>query len=271
MKKISIKSKRAGLTVVAFMLLIFLHSLEILNPIEKTIFNFFAPIQKNIYSFGLGIKDTVETIKYKNNLTETEILKAQIRSLTLQNAKLKILGEENKILKKELGFSKTNEYDLVGARVIGYDSLHNSTLLILELEDDNVNLDDIKIGMPVVVEDGILVGKISNINQNKLFIQPLISSESAIASTILNSSYTTGIIEGELNLAIKMKMIPQTEKIKAGDLIITSGLEAEIPKGLLIGTVTKVSYDSLSPFQIAHITPLIDFTNLSNVLIIKKY
>lgn len=265
--------KRKSLTVVlaVFILLVFLHSLNILNPLEKALFNIFAPVQKYFYSSGLKAGDFIENIKERKDESATELLKAQIRSLLVQNAKLKIFAEENKLLKKALGFQQKHSYELISARVIGSDSLQNSTLLILQIENKNYNTKDVEIDMPIVVEDNILVGKIASIKQDQIYMLPITASQSAIAATILNKNYTLGVAEGELNQGVKMRMIPQSEKLKQGGLVVTSGLETKMPRGLLLGTISKVSHDPQTPFDVAHVAPLYNLKRLSKILIIKKY
>ena len=258
-------------TVAAFILLIFLHSLEMLNPIEKIIFNTFGPVQKYFYDSGIKNNYFVENIKTKLSKSEVDLLKAQIRSLLVQNAKLKILGKENELLKKELRFKQKHSYQLVGARIIGLSSSQSSILRILQIDDTKYSAKDLSVGMPIIVEDGILIGKIISIKQNQIFMMPITASRSAVAATVLNKSNTIGVAEGELNSGIKIRLIPQTEKLKQGDLVITSGLEAEMPKGLLLGTLSKISRDAQSPFNIAHVSPLADLKRLSKILIIKGY
>ncbi|MFA5133626.1 MAG: rod shape-determining protein MreC [Patescibacteria group bacterium] len=254
-----------------FVLLIFLHSLNVLSPLERGIFKIFSPVQKALFGAGASFNRFVENITFKKDLNEMDLLKAQMRRLLIENAELKILAEENNLLKKELGFNRSHSYELVAARALGYNSAGDSNLILLQIENDRYHAEDLAINMPVVAEDGILVGKIAHIKDNQIYMRSIISSQSAVAAAILNKDYTTGVAEGELNYSIKMRMIPQSEKLKQGDLIVTSGLEEMMPKGLLIGTVSKVEHDPQNPFDIAYLTPLYNQKNISKLLIIKSY
>jgi len=269
--KFKLKGRSLIITIAVFVLLIFLHSLDVLNPLERAAFKTFSPVQKYFYNSGIKINNFVNNIKTETDKNETELLKAQIRGLLVQNAKLKILFEENKLLKQELSFKQKYEYGLVGARIIGLNSLENSTLRILRIDDKSYTTKDVGVGMPIITQDGVLVGKIAKIKQNQIFMMPIVASKSAVAATILNKDNTLGVAEGELNTGIKIRLIPQTEKLKQGELVITSGLEAEMPKGLLLGTISKVSRDPQSPFNIAYVSPIADLKRLSQLLIIKSY
>lgn len=266
-----LKGKTLILVVAVFVLLLFLHSTQILDPVEKIILSGLAPINQVFYGAGQKTNSFFQNLTVNNNATESGVLKAQLRSLLLQIAQLKIVSEENGILKKELGFSREHPYELVAARLVGYDSVRTSDLSILQIENEKYKDSDIEVGMPVVVEDGILIGKIAEIKNGRIFMRLSTSPQSAVAATILNKNYTTGVAEGEFNFGIRMSMIPQSEKMKQGDLVVTSGLETKIPKGLLIGTVSRVEHDPQNPFDIAYVTPLQSSQTLSKVIIIKSY
>ena len=90
-----IKTKSLIVAIAVFVLLIFLHSLDLLNPVERSFTYILAPIQKYFYNSGLKARSTIDNITTKQNATQTELLKAQIRSLLVQNARYKILAEEN--------------------------------------------------------------------------------------------------------------------------------------------------------------------------------
>lgn len=269
--KLIFRGKTIALTTAVFVLLVFLHSIKILDAPEKFFIDAVAPIQKKLYNAGRTAGLFIQNIFSEKNANEADLLRAEVRSLTLQNAQLKLLTEENNLLKKELGFSRQYNYELIAARVIGYDSLENSDLLIMRIENKKYKNSDIAVDMPIVAADGVLIGKIAEIKEGEFFMRPVTSPQNAVAATVLNKNYTLGVIEGEFNFGIKMTMIPQSEKLKQGDLVTSSGLEPKMPKGLLIGAISKIENDPQNPFNIAHITPFYDAKNLSDVLIIKNY
>ncbi len=269
--KSKLKGRALILFVAVFVLLLFLHSMEILNPFEKIILSALTPVNKIFYGAGRQTSAFFQNFIAKNKAGESDILKAQIRSLRLQIAQLKILSEENELLKKELGFSRNHPYELVAARLIGYDAVRTSDLFILQIENEKYKDGDIEIDMPVVIEDGVLIGKIAEIKNGQIFMRLITSPQSAVAATVLNKNYTTGVAEGESNSGVRMSMIPQSENIKQGDLIVSSGLETKIPRGLLVGTVSKMEHDPQNPFDIAYVTPLYNNQDLSKIMIIKAH
>jgi len=89
-----------------------------------------------------------------------------------------------------------------------------------------------------------------------------------LAATIYGEDKTNGIIQGELGLTTKMKFIPLLKKIKIDDLVVTSGLEANIPKGLVVGKVSVVNKENNGIWQEAIVTPLDSIEYLSVVSVI---
>jgi rod shape-determining protein MreC len=65
-----------------------------------------------------------------------------------------------------------------------------------------------------------------------------------------------------------MKYLPLLSPIQAGDRVITSGLTGGFPKGLAIGTITRVNRVEGDLFQSAEILPEVDFSRLEEVLVI---
>ncbi|HTX86704.1 MAG TPA: rod shape-determining protein MreC, partial [Candidatus Nanoarchaeia archaeon] len=83
-----------------------------------------------------------------------------------------------------------------------------------------------------------------------------------------NVDRTIGVTDGNLGLTINMDYIPQMEQINLGDLAVTSGLEPNIPRGLLIGQVAKVDKGSNDIWQSANIQPAADLNNLTIVSVL---
>jgi rod shape-determining protein MreC len=245
-------------------LLIFFHYMHVLAPAENLILNILSPVQEKIYNVGQKL----------GNLCVGEgtdqFLYDRISQLMLENAKLKILEEENQILRKELNFFEENQNKFVMARIIGQDSVEPNTLILNKGEGSGI-----KVGFPVVVNEGVLIGKVVKVEKEISMVLLLTDSKSKIAASILgpqnesekpeeNTIHSVlGVVSGKHGLSIEIGLIPQNEKIEKGDLVVTSGLEKDIPKGLLIGEIDSVTSEAGAVFQSATIKSLVPFNNLS--------
>ena len=67
-----------------------------------------------------------------------------------------------------------------------------------------------------------------------------------------------------------MDFIAQDEEISTGDLVISSGLEENIPRGLVIGEVSKINSDSNEIWKSVVIEPLVDFDDLIIVSVLSS-
>lgn len=254
--------------VAAIALLIFLHYVKVLAPVENMLVKISSPIFSGFYLASSYLRHTYDEQAGKINLAEeNESLRDQVNNLINENVKLKLLEEENEILRDQLGFFSGHNDKYLISDVIsrsGFDSSRpNQTLLIGKGERDGL-----RPGLVVLGGQGIVIGKIMSTKENLSEICLSINPECKLAATIQNEDKTSGIAQGDLGLTIKMNFIPQTKKMAEGDIVITSGLEQNIPRGLVIGSVSQVNKENNELWQSAIIEPLIDFNDLTIVSVL---
>lgn len=254
--------------VAAIVLLIFFHYLGILAPVENLFIKAVSPIFSGFHLAGSYLRHAYNEQAGKINLAEeNEELRGQIASLINENVKLKILEEENEVLRDQLGFFSSHNNKYLISDVIsrsGFDSSKpNQTLIISKGEQDGL-----KPGLVVVGGQGIIVGKIISTKDHLSEICLTINPECKLAATIQSEDRTSGIAQGDLGLTIKMNFIPQTKRIEKGDVVITSGLEQDIPRGLAIGSVSQINKENNELWQNAIIEPLVDFNDLTIVSVL---
>ncbi len=255
-------------TIAVIMLLIFLHFTKILLPVENLLVEVLKPLSGKLYSAGSYVKKSYDARASKENLTElSEKLRDEVNRLLVENAKLKTLEEENRVLREYVKFSKRSESSFLVANVISRASADSSGVGRFII--DKGSSDGIEAGEAVIFGDGIILGKIVE-TKDKLSSVCLINNENCkLAASIQNEEGTSGIASGDKGLIIKMEFIPQTESIKEGDTVITSGLEEKIKRGLLIGKINKVNKESNELWQSAIIESLFNLDNVSIVSVLK--
>jgi rod shape-determining protein MreC len=67
-----------------------------------------------------------------------------------------------------------------------------------------------------------------------------------------------------------MKYIPLLSNARAGDRVVTSGLVGGFPRGLAIGTITRIDKDEGALFQFAELVPEVDVNRVEEVLVIQS-
>jgi rod shape-determining protein MreC len=222
------------------------------------------PLQNFAYITGGKINNYFQSKADAKNLdSENNALKSQINDLIIENTRLKIIEKENESLKAELSFIENNKYNYAIARIIG-ENIDNQSIIII----NKGKLDGIKIGYPVVFGNGIMIGKIIKANDSISFALLLNDSQSKIAASILNTDNSMGVVEGEYKLSLKMGLLPKNQTINQDDIVITSGLESNIPKGLVIGKVNRLQTSTNDLFQTAIVNPIISYESINLVAVI---
>ena len=184
-------------------------------------------------------------------------------SLQSQLAKLSEVGYENEILKKELGFLKTqNASTIIPAAIIGQSSGYLRSLVIDKGQADGLLQGD------AVSSQGYLVGTLTDVRENNSELT-LITDFNSLVPVVLQGSRGTGLLRGGLN-GLSVEDIPLNIGIKKGENVITSGLGGQIPSGILVGTVTEVISKEGEIFQKVSVSSPIDFSRLEVLFIVKK-
>lgn len=247
-------------------MLIFLSPKIIFVPIKNFFITIAYPFEKFFYISSKKISNTFEFLGSISKLrSENERLIRENMSLTSQLASLSEEKRENESLRQQLGLLPRNKYNLEAGIIIGQDPQKLGSWLAI----DKGSTSGITSGMPVIVSDGIIIGKISETNISSSKIDLLTSSSSSINAVDLNTG-AKGIVKGEFGLGVIMDMIAQTDIINIGDEIVTSGLGGDMPKGLLIGKVREIKITQDKLFQQALIIPQIKYSNLDEAFVIKN-
>jgi rod shape-determining protein MreC len=254
-------------SVVIILLLLFFHYLGVLRPIE----NVLVGVSKGFLNYGYSISNSVGqsylSYQSKSELSKENIfLKEQLADLLQQKSSFLDNKQENDFLRLQLNFIKEESVEFEIANIIGRQTSGIKSLLIL---DKGSSL-GIKKGQPVLTDNKILIGKIFEVEKNRSFMLLINDDLSRVAAKIQNENKTMGIVTGEYGLGIKMNLIPQTETLMEGDIVVTSGLEEMVPSGLIIGEINNIIKEPEELFQQADIRSLVDFSKLTIVNIIKQ-
>lgn len=262
---IILKKKNLFLLGVIGLLIIFLHYSRILNPLENLIIRGLNPTRKQVYQLSRNLKSYFHVITNYNEIrTENIELKNKLADYIVNLSHIQQLEQENAVLKQELNYFKTTDQKLVLAEVISGFYLDGDNLLVINRgQKDGVN-----INMPVVFSSGIIVGKIIKANDYSSIILLLSDKNSLVAATIQGNDITNGIIKGGLDYGLQMDYIPADIDINIGDIVITSGLEEKIPKGLVIGQIKELIFESGDFFKTAIVYSLVDYQTIDFVNVI---
>lgn len=210
----------------------------------------------NQYAFFFG-SCQVKQDAYKNLITQRD-------QFAIDRVEMESLKRDNERFKNELGFLQQKKMNgLTGAIVSRSVSNQTSTFIINKGANDHVVL-----GAPAIVENGMFVGKVTRVDKTQSVVTASTDFQLATGVSLLNKTRTIGIAQGTSGNLIEIKFIPIDEQIRQNDLVVTSGLENDIPSGLIVGIVNTVQPDAEAPFQHAIVEPLADVRRYDHVIIL---
>ena len=178
-------------------------------------------------------------------------------------------------LRELLGFAETRPaLNLRGgeirARVIGFEG--NNFLDYLRI--DLGSADGIEQGMPVVTEQGGLVGRIDSVTSDTASVLLIRDPESSVNAITLENR-VTGVVRGDVSGNLILDLVPQNEQLAAGELVLTSGIalsdRPRFPRGLSIGQIVSVDRSDNETFQRAVVRPVVAFDRLEVVGVITNF
>jgi len=224
-----------------------------------------ALVQRPFLSAGTWITQTTQSFQSRSSLlTENQRLQDTIESLAVYESELELTRDENENLRLQLDYIKESGYETMTAAVTSRSIEPSGSIISIDRGSDH----GLETGQPVFVAEGIVIGKIAETSTTSATVRLLSDRSSQIAATILNNNRTLGIVEGVGGTLLDFRFIPQNVEVIPNNLVVTSGLEEDVPMGLVIGLINSVSTNQTDPFQEAVIEPLVDYRGYTMVSII---
>jgi len=195
---------------------------------------------------------------------ENVMLKQKVVELQKENSQMKEMAYANERLRRLLAFREKISSSVIAAEVIGQDpSSWFKSMTINKGEKEGV-----KKGMAVISPEGV-VGQILKTAPYHSTILLITDYNSAVDS-IVQRIRAKAIVEGKGENRCQLKYLLRSEDVVVGDIVVTSGVGGNFPKGLMVGEIRKVDRKEHGIFQYAELVPSVDLTKLEEVLIIAE-
>jgi rod shape-determining protein MreC len=237
------------IAVITVVVLIIINAIGLMKPVEAIVGLALKPVT-GLFSLG------------SNDSSENEDLRNQVAQLQADVAKREEAARLNDALRSQLNFAQQSGFKLTGANIISQDPTNYKQFLTI----DRGSSSGIQKGQ-VVVSQGLLVGKITETTTNTAKVYLITDFNSAVP-VLDQETRASGLVHGDRGFGLKLEMVPQTDTLKQGDTVITSGFGGEYPKGLVVGKVGTVNQKAADVFQSASVDPGVDFRKLEEVFVI---
>jgi len=252
-----------ALAMAVFTILYFSGSLR---PVENAFRWMTLPVARALaaigYEVGSGNDKNENPAVMQERIKELE---SRLSIITVDYVKLRALEEENRSLRKVAAFISNSEYDHVGARVIARSTEPRVATILI----DRGSKDGLELGMPVIAENGIFVGKIISLNERTSTVLLVSDERSRLAVSLVGAKELIGMVQGNGNNVARLTFIPQTLPLKTDDVIVTAGTEEKVPANLTVALVNKVDGKPTDPFKTATLEPLARVDQLDMVLVLR--
>ncbi len=187
---------------------------------------------------------------------ENEQLMSQIDQIDSIEAELEHLMEINDL-------EIPNELPTVVARITSAGSSSFDHVRYINKGSD----DGITIGAAVVDEQG-LVGRVDLVLDDRARVRLILDPNVEVA-VLDQSTSQAGIIRGDNENDLVLRVFEADEPARAGSAIITSG--SRFPPGLMVGTISQTATDNTEFQLVTRVAPAVTFSRLDYVKVIVGY
>lgn len=190
-------------------------------------------------------------------------LTSENKRLLGDTARLKETARENEWLRQRLNLGPAAKQNLVMAAVAGSNLTPGQYLLI-----NKGRADGVAPGWAVVTANNFLVGRVAEAEDNFSRVL-LISDGSSVINALTQDTRVNGAVRGSYGLGLTLEMIPIDAQININEIVLSSGLNDGVPKGLVIGRIVSVEKKPNEIWQRARLAPAADIKSLERVFVIQ--
>ncbi len=209
------------------------------------------------FQSGLSVIPNVFEIENENKF----LRESNIR-LSVELAALKEIKIENQRLKKLLNFKSVFPYSLISAKIVNKSLIQSRNTLTINVGES----EGVKVGMPVITDDG-LVGRVISTSNGYSIVQIILNKDLKI-SVKNQRSRVDGILSFDGTSNLTVMNVRKNADVNEGDIFVTSDYSSNFPSGIPVGIVSESgNLDNL--FKKIILTPLVNFELLEEVFVLQ--
>lgn len=232
------------------------------NPPVQSAWN---SVTGGIFSLSARIAAELKTPSTDELLDENERLRSENAALQKALAENLELKDENKTLWGYFGMKKdAPELELKPAFVLRRASADDFGGFTLGVGSDL----GVKVNNAVICESG-LVGRVTAADSSSCRVATLFSPDSRVA-VIDGETSDSGILVGK-DGGLVLTQLSESNHIKTGDMILTSGDGGVYPPRVIVGKVSELGTDTSDASSYALIEPAADYGSLTEAAVVISF
>lgn len=225
---------------------------------------------RGLFQVSAYAVSSADSPSYDELAEENSKLKAENAQLREQLVDYIDTRAENERLWRFYELKKENpSYDIKPANVIKRDTNDDFYSFTLDIG----SIVGVSVNDPVITENG-LVGWVSQVDMATCRVKTVLSPDTK-AGVLDKISGDSGILSGTAVLCDKkltsMGKLAEYNKIKEGDLVVTSGSGGVYPANLVVGRVRELRFNSYDASRCAIIEPIEDVSSITAAAVITDF
>jgi rod shape-determining protein MreC len=230
--------------------------------LQEAVFGVFSEVQRGANAVATGLQASWQNyFALQQVQQDNERLKQQLSALQVRLQQERNLAQQSQALQKLLDLKTQTELMTTATNVIaGGASPEFRTITV-----DKGTSDGIRADMAVISPAGV-VGRIIQPSSRASKVQLLIDRNAA-AGALVERTRAQGVVVGTGTDELRMDYVSGAADVKAGDAVVTSGIDGIYPKGFVIGQIQSVRRGA-GQYSAIVIRPAVDFATLEAVLVV---
>ena len=176
----------------------------------------------------------------KQLIRDNQLLRLRQQILQAKIHKLLVLQKQNQQLRQLLSSSSDVGGDFIVAQLLAV--LKNPVFTQAAINQGHSS--QVYAGQPVLDGFGV-VGQVVSTMQSVSKIQFITDAHSVVPVQVLKTGVRAVVVGQGAKALLKLKDILKPERLKVGQLLVTSGLGLQYPVGYPVGVIEKISFDSM--------------------------
>lgn len=237
------------------------------NFIDRALLTMSAPIEYTFSAVARGVSSLLSEYVYLVDVKrDNNRLAYQTSRLQAKVNQLSVIEAENRRLRRLLGLRDRVGAETVSGLVVSKDTTDYFRVAQVTLD---APVRGIRPNMPVLSLDGV-VGTVRRVAGESVQVQLAVDSGFGV-DVVVERTGARGFVRGggdSNRYLVRVELVQSSDSIDNGDILVTSGVGCRFPKGLPVAKVTKVLKKDFGVYQTVEAEPVVDFSRLSEVLIV---
>ena len=234
-----------------------------LSRVEGFLLYVTSPLLRGVHALTEGLREGWSRVAGGESPGRIRELEKQVARLELERQRYEEVRLENDRLRSLLELRQSLPIPNVAATVLA-NSFRGATKTCLIDRGARAGL---RPDLPVVNPQGV-VGRVIAVGPGISKVQ-LLTDASGGVSVLVQRTRVQGVLVGRGDQVLELRYVSTIDDVRAGDLLLTSGLDQIYPRGLPVGVVAEV-LEGTGLLRTITVVPRVDFDRLEEVLVLTR-